>query len=300
MPIRGAAVGTISDVCGGILSKVFGGGDVTAKADLISDAKVNSRVDVSKRVGAGLTKKIKGNGTTFVNNGTINIHQHAMSEEDRESLKKEILDEFNDGKLQLVAREPDDELCAFNEYNKGSSRKYDEVEFFHEKIPPSDWYLLQVAFYIKYLFEIGDVDRALRTMESATRGNQRARNIINLASAGYFNDYIRPIFESGDRQDALDEYNYIVNFLPEIVFVSSNMEAYEIVRKIEDKFAQRKKNHAPAKKVTVNGIGHRCLELINKADKIIREKRLDVDSEVQTFSRNGIVRTKMQILLKEG
>ncbi len=92
-----------------------------------------------------------------------------------------------------------------------------------------------------------------------------------MASAGYFETYIRPIFENNPLEKAQKEYEDIVRYLPELIFVNKTMRESDILSAVKEKITQKEKYHLRVERITINGL-ESCVDTIKKSEpKLIKE-----------------------------
>jgi len=268
------------------------------------DLDSNVDIDSKKTAGKGQVGKIlnKGDGDVVINNNNYNVIQlpsdiKPNSEEFKE-ITKIVKAEFEQGGLQLIEKQYDDIIIGYKDFEKNSS--YVEIaNFFKGKICESDFQNLRTGLYIRYLSDNNRKDEALRIKDNSIRNNQRTRNIINLASAGYFEDYIQPIYENNDIEIFKNEYEEVVCYMPEIIFVNNKMTVGNIMSEIEEKLAHSEQYHLQVKCIMINGL-NQCVDIIKESEEVIRKKypKYNVYLEIGG-STSTLLSAKMKIKLDE-
>lgn len=256
----------------------------------------------SRQIGTGQTDKlVNKKGTANINNSTTNNYNFTFNitsnqpTEEIQALKEQFLESFHNGKIQFLRDNSEKDISGYNQFEQNSAAT-ELIKFFDGKISPDDMLILRTGLYVQYLNTIGNIDQAINVKDHASK-DHRSRNIINLASAGYFKSYIQPIFENNDPETATTEYNDIVRFMPETVFVNNNMTADDIVFEVEDKIAEKEKYHITVSKIIANGMGQQCILNIQKAEAILRENHPNFSITTETKSVGNIAYARMQINL---
>ncbi len=149
-----------------------------------------------------------------------------------------------------------------------SPENQDILAFFTPILPPEDLTILRAALYLRVMFkQHSDVsDLKIQLMN---RYGVRAKNITNLCSAGYFESWIRPLYEEMQKRPGftkekfLQIYDEVVIHSPFALFVNRTMSESEIAQQILEKIEQMKKYGI--KVLNVHGIGHTNVVKIRNA-----------------------------------
>ena len=145
--------------------------------------------------------------------------------------------------------------------NKGDDQKV--LDFFEKIIPKEDFEVLEASLYLRRKFkEKKDVKQIKQDIKE--RFGDRGRNIANLCTEGYFENFLIPLFNSS-RKDFDNIYDVVVSRSPLAIFVHSQMNDEEIAREIKNKLIISKKYGL--KFLHIHGIGEynirsikRCVE----------------------------------------
>lgn len=275
--------------------------DDTKKALLDIDSSVD--VDSTKIAGKGqIGKFIAKSSKVAIDNSThnhfhINLPDNINPEmEEFSKIQEEIKKQFANGNVQFLAEQSDGIIIGYKDFERNSSY-IETINFFRGKVSSADFQFLRTGLYVRYLVDNNRKDEALRIKDNAIRNNQRARNIINLASDGYFEEYIKPIYDSNDEEVFKIEYEEVVNYLPEIVFVNNSMDVKKIMKEVEGKLMRSEQYHLQVKCITVNGL-NQSVDIIRKSEPEIRKKYPDCKINLQTDGSSGTsLRGKMRIEL---
>lgn len=133
------------------------------------------------------------------------------------------------------------------------------LEFFKGKISTHDHNILRAALYIKQIHESGRTVSTLKS-ELISRYGDRGKNISNLCSAGYFETYLRPLYEEMVEQDSFEpllfqsRFDVLIDDFPNAVFVNSHMVEADIKAKILHKYSLAKRYGIG--RLNIHGIGY--------------------------------------------
>lgn len=185
----------------------------------------------------------------------------------------------NSQEVYLDRDESRERLIELKAANK--SDKFN-IDFFEDKIQPTDFNILKIAVYCDYLFTNGEKTKAEQVKQEAIlRYGELARNIINLYSTKYFETTIKPLYEilrdSGDTEfeDQFAEmYRIIVNEEIFTLFVSSGQTIEKTLQKLKEKILVNKQYGAY--KINIHGINS---ENVSKIEKLIVEINDEIEGE---------------------
>lgn len=280
------------------ISDFFSSSD--SKALLENTTEISKEDNSAHAVGTGKTDKIiNKKGTINLNNSTTNNYNfHIQLSPDQtpaelEAIRRQFLTDFQSGNLQFVNQNSMQNLEDCNNSEKSNKTK-EIIQFFAGKISAEDLQLLRTGLFIKSLCNNEQFDRATNIKDNAIK-DRRSRNVINLATAGYFESYIKPIFENNNIETATKEYEEVVRYLPEIVFVHNSMTPEDIIYEIEDKIRDKETYHLKVCKIMVNGIGKQCAQNISLAEQNLHKFYPNYKISVETHSLNNLFHCKMQI-----
>lgn len=173
-----------------------------------------------------------------------------------------------------------------------SQDKYQsEIAFFQGKIPHQDMIILRAAYYLRTVHERGDNVKELKASITQRYG-QRGSNISNLCSAGYFESYIRPLYDTLSGREGFtlsmfqENYDFIIDNYPFAFFVNGQQDLADLTQKIIDKllFNRRYGLH----KLTIHAIGR---DNIAKVKQLLEDDRVKeiISDEVDTSIKNNIM-----------
>ena len=270
------------------------GSDSKALMDIEANTDINSAK--TNTSGTGQTGKIKNKGTVQIDNSTnynftINIPPDGdISEE----TKKFLREEFSKNNIQFLFQPSDHEIEDYNKFEKRSPQT-NIIEFFKDKISPEDLQCLRTGLYVGELTKTNK-NRAVQIKDRASLRGKRTHNIINIASAGYFELYIKPLFENKPIEEARQDYEEIVTFLPEFIFVHNNMSEQDIISELKKKITQKEKYHLQVKQIIISGLGSSVKTITSTHPKIIK-KYPNYSVSLTTSDNNTLKQAKLIINL---
>lgn len=167
----------------------------------------------------------------------------------------------------------------------------DQINFFRGKIPPKDLLALRAAYYIR---EQGEKKKPVSNLIKSISANHgtRGSNINNLCGRGYFEGYLRPMYEMLAARDNFelsmftDNYELIINNAPFAYFVNSNQSKEDIVDNLVDKipFSKRYGQH----QLAIHAIGKINIEKVLSSISDDRISSL-IDQEYDTDIKRNIL-----------
>ncbi|MBI5073353.1 hypothetical protein HZA99_06055 [Candidatus Woesearchaeota archaeon] len=207
--------------------------------------------------------------------------------EKRSELKSVIRDYIADDNL-LLENKTLSTLENLYDYNKENPDKV-ILSFFKPIIPPSDFEALQAALYLRNAFRRGEDVRKLKR-DIRNRG-ERHNNISNLCTAGYFEKFFMPLYNSS--QDRFKElYDIILQKSLLAVFVHEQMNAEDIVHQIKKRLEISKRYGIGF--IHIHGIGE---SNVNKIKLSISDQKNFFDFfEKNIYEKDNII--ILELLLK--
>ena len=154
------------------------------------------------------------------------------------------------------------------------------IEYFNDKIPTEDLYALKASVYIKKVSDEGGNIRSLK-QDLRNRYGQRGINISNLYSAGYFESWIKPMYEnSPDQEVFMKTYSLVVEQSPFAIFVHADMPVVEIKRQVQEKINESRQYGI--KICNVHGIGEdNVVKIVNSLNILKKEMNLEIDYDIK-------------------
>ena len=275
------------------LKRFFSGSSNKALFDIDANTTVNSQK--TNTSGTGQTGKIKNRGTVEINNSTnytfvLNIPPNGQVPDEVKQLLKQ---QFNAGKVQFISETSDQEIENYKKLEKYSDSSH-IIEFFQDKISSEDLYFLKTGLYIRELSKT-DEEQALKIRDRAAIRGKRAKHIIQIAIAGHFENYFMPFFEN-ELEEALQEYNEIIEFLPEFILVQDHMTKNDIIAEVTNKLAQKEKYHLQINQIAINGINKSATTIIESYPSL-KQQYPNSEISLSTSDDNELKKAKIIISL---
>lgn len=184
-------------------------------------------------------------------NDKLELYLGDMSDEKREKLK-EILKEYIGEENKLLEKETSKLLYKLYKYNK-ENKNIQLLSFFKPIIPREDLEALESSLYLREVFQSGfGEDIGKLKYDIIKRFGDRGNNISNLCTAGYFEQFLMPLYNSS-KERFKELYDIIVDKSVVAVFVHSQMEQEDIPKEITTKL--RISSKYGIKFIHIHGIG---------------------------------------------
>ena len=209
------------------------------------------------------------------------INSDKLSETKKEQFAQILKDKVNSGG-EVLERGTFDLLNNLLEYhkNKGDDKKV--LEFFVPIIPKGDFEALESALFIRKRFKEGkDITKFKDDLKN--RFGDRGNNIANLCTAGYFEEFLIPLYNSSE-DNFKKVYDVIVSKSAMAIFVHSQMDIDSITRDLKKKITLSKTYGLGF--VHIHGIGETNIRIIkewlreNKEAFSFFEKRIFEDKGI--------------------
>ena len=183
----------------------------------------------------------------------LDIFLNELEPEETKELDKimpQIIEEYLQEENLLLLNESKDLLEKLYNYNKNTTDKQ-ILTFFKPLIPESDIEALECSLYLRDAFRRGEDIGKLKT-DIRLKFGERGKNIANLCTAGYFEEFLIPLYNSSSERFQ-ELYDLIVSKSILAVFVHKNMSTQEIKDEISEKLALS--NRYGIKFIHIHGIG---------------------------------------------
>ncbi|MFY9228009.1 MAG: hypothetical protein WAO28_01630 [Candidatus Microsaccharimonas sp.] len=205
---------------------------------------------------------------SFVNNGNITILNFKADDNGLlppaqiEELRKVLIPKFDEGEVMFLQEESQSLIGSYKQF-KTSAEIQPVLEYFKDKISRADLTLLESGLYEKHLLETGQIEKA-KTLKANIVANSptRSKNIVNLASGGFFTSHIQPLYEALASQPQFEkvqfdkEYEQIVNELPFAIFVHSGINDDDVTALLLEKAERNIRYAVQEETIILNGFGN--------------------------------------------
>ncbi|MCK5215721.1 MAG: hypothetical protein KAR05_10255 [Candidatus Omnitrophica bacterium] len=210
------------------------------------------------------------NSITTNDDSTKNL---SVSYKEIQNRADELLPLALDEGYTFLQRDAQELMEDFKEKEKESEIK-EAVSFLRGKIPDFDINIWRAALYLRAQFKLGNKEKTnFLKRQIMEKYGDKGRNIANLCSANYLEDFLIPLFNAlkeNDKNDVFNDkflkvYSKVVDDLPFIIFVNHSMGEEEIKRQI-----QIKRNYG-IKALNLHGIGRENIAKIKKVLSFVEE-----------------------------
>ena len=217
-------------------------------------------------------------------------NSNTLTPEKKKGLSKILHDyihEFPEEKNKLLETETSKLLNNLYKYNK--EKKNDQIiNFFKPIIPISDLEALDASLYLREIFKNrGNVEKLKKDI--IMRFGTRGKNISNLCTAGYFEEFLMPLYNYS-KEDFENVYEIIISKSAMAIFVSKDMSQFEIQNEIRKKLDISKQYGI--KFIHIHGIGFKNITKIKKC--IEENKKL-----LEFFDKNIYTNRDKNIIIVE-
>ena len=172
-------------------------------------------------------------------NLTININSSGLNEESKRLLQGAIRGALEQSAVPILEENAAIEIDQIASANLGDDEVY---TYFVDKIPEADRPILLASLYIRRQYRAGHTVEELKQQLRDQHG-ERGNNISNLCTGGYFESYLKPMYEELSTRPNfvpsmfIDSYEVIIKNEPFVVFVnrshSHELLLNEIISKLE-------------------------------------------------------------------
>jgi len=214
--------------------------------------------------------------------GKLDIFLDNLPEDKRKKLDTILKENVEEGNKFLEKESSNllKDLCNFQQ-TKGEDKKV--LDFFENIIPEEDLEALESSLYLRKKFSEKKDVRQLKG-DIRTRFGDRGNNIANLCTAGYFENFLMPLYNSS--QIDFDKiYEIIVSKSAVAIFVHSQMKEEEITKEIKRRLEISKRYGI--KFLHIHGIGEHNIRTIKKC--INENKELFNFYNKDIFEKEGIM-----------
>ncbi len=252
----------------------------SAKSVFKQKTKTENSNNVSSS-GNTTTETSNESNTTNIYNAPVTILQVTgklgipLSPETRLQLQP-LLEAYEKGEAAFIADEPKKLLSdVFEHENDPLVRGL--LKFFKPKVNARDYQLMRTGLYLKFLRESERKGEAFKLWKRLSDYSSREKTIINLASAGYYHTYFRPLYKellkgNNPEKKFSKAYESILDDVTFAIFVHAKMGAKEIVDKVTQKAIKNIRYGVKTETISLHGTGASCISTINEAVDMLKPK----------------------------
>lgn len=256
---------------GGWIKEMLVGGDIT-----ISDNPIHVSVSQS-----GKKLVVKNSGY-----GTVNVQQINVDNTNKEQLLGLLKEQAFDKDIVFLQDDSKKILTSISELEKSPDIS-NTIRFFKGILSDQDLVILRSGLYIKSLREVGDPKGTKLKADITSRYGARGKNIVNLATAGYFESYIRPLYEEMSqkldfsKEEFLEIYRVLVNELPFTIFVHAGMNVQTVTKLFNEKAERQIKYDVDEEVIAIHGYGRNAETVAAVRDSLRKTYQVTEESYVK-------------------
>ncbi len=194
------------------------------------------------------------------------INLDEISPKQKKGIKALIDEHLNERTNKILQKETQDFFNDLHSYDKKNDSQI--LTFFQKIIPPSDFEALEASLYLRNVFKnqarIGNQAEREKVkkikFDIIQAFGERGRNISNLCTSGYFEGFLKPLYNVVSKKDFNDLYEMIVGKAALALFVHEKMSSRDITSEITRKLNISIKYGI--KSIHIHGIGVQNIEKI--------------------------------------
>lgn len=205
----------------------------------------------------------------------VSINYPLLDYKEKELLKEGLKEGFEEKEVDLLEEKSGERVRDITQKIK-CRRTQTILEFYKDKIPLLHWKALEASLYLRDVFEQGGAVGELKK-DIIRKFGDDGRNIANLCSAGYFENYIKRIYEEMSFipdftiEKFQDHFKTIVTISPFAIFVSKEMNEEELSGEIWYRLETYKRYGIEF--LAIHGIGKNNIQKIRRIIQGIEDKK---------------------------
>ncbi|MFA6431837.1 MAG: hypothetical protein WCV91_05635 [Candidatus Margulisiibacteriota bacterium] len=218
-----------------------------------------------------------------ITNNMLKINPTKLSEEDREEIRGFIRSELENGATLLETSS--EEMIGQIKKEESTEETERLLNFLRDKIPSQDLSVWRASLYLRSLYRANKKENVQEIKDQIIeRYGDRGRNIANLCSANYLEDFFIPLYDSysgeAKKEAFVETYDDIVTNHPFSIFVNAQMTKSGL----EEEIVSRKKYGI--KLLNIHGIGKSNIKIINEVITKIEDEleSVSMKKEVNSIS----------------
>ena len=243
------------------------------------------------KINVSIDKSIHADGNT------VSVNPNKLDGKKKRQLKQLLRTEILDEAGAIVderSSETVSEVIEVLPEIEATARQYIVI------IPPADIPLLKACLFLRKRYQAGNPVDDLKNQIARSYG-PRGRNLSNLCSAGYLEDWFWPLYENLLRDYPDDPnlaklkfqaiYSMILNELPFTEFVSTGWSADKTLRHIVEKINRNRKSGI--RFLNIHGLGRNNVTKVCKILPEIKEQTGAMPSREEKDSNRIFVRLEV-------
>lgn len=243
--------------------------------------KRTSKIDNSTK---NKTKTINKGPVTYIQ-GDVNLSVKIQLGPDgsipNEAIRQltPVVEQFEQKNLALLAVDSTDIVKDIKSF-EDTSEVRGLLKFFKHRLKTNDFLRMRMGLYIKHLNETERFSQANIYWRQVTIGQrQRDRRIIELASAGYFSTFFRPLYKYLEKSNSNTaqkrfgkELESILEDMRFAIFVSSGLKVNEIADKVIKQAVSNIKYGVKADVISLHAAGKQQVTRVRQAVQLLRSE----------------------------
>jgi len=210
------------------------------------------------------------------------INYDELEEIEKQNLSQVFKDKVESGG-EIFEEKTEKLLKDLYKYQKSKAEDKRILDFFNSIIPKDDFEALEASLYLRKRF--GEkIDVGILKGDIRKRFGDRGNNIANLCTAGYFENFLMPLYNSS-KEDFKKIYEVVVSKSAMAIFVHSLMEEDKITSELKRKIELSKRYGLDF--IHVHGIGEKNIRTIK--NWIEKNKELLDFLNKDIFEKEGII-----------
>jgi hypothetical protein len=143
-----------------------------------------------------------------------------------------------------------------------------QLRYFKPRLSTRDFSLMRTGFYLRHLKQVDPAKVSAEWSNIQMNTDRSERKVINLASAGYFESYFRPLASAYDKKgkscgDFQKQFEKTIDDMHFVVFVSKQMSVGALVGQVIDKAKRNIKYRVKDDIIYLHAMGHQSISIVN-------------------------------------
>ncbi len=205
---------------------------------------------------------------------------------EKEKVKKALTEAVREDNKILLEQNSEKVIEDFRS-KEDSEDSQSLLRYFRDKIPPDDYVALRASLYIRKLFQEGTRQEVIYELKGdiIKEHGKRGLNICNLCSSGYFESWIKPLYDEMQKhpdfaeETFLKSYDLLINEMAFAVFVKEQTPPAEVRLFIENKI--KRNLRYGIKFVNIHAIGKENVKKIRRVISELENKYPNIDKKIE-------------------
>lgn len=226
---------------------------------------------------------VHSDGAVTVFNGTVNFDVHVTLDKDGNiptsalPMLAPLTEQFEQKQVAFVAEDQKKTVSDIRSF-EDTPEVRGLLRFFKHRLQPADLTRMRTGLYLKHLTDTDRFGQANAYWRQVTVGmRQRDRRIVELASAGYFTSFFRPLYkqlmkanDATAQKRFTKEFEAILEDMRFAIFVSSGMTIEDIVDTVVKKAVKNIKYGSTTEVMSLHAAGAQQVGRVREATVMLR------------------------------